>query len=228
MIRAKFYGYFSCMFCLFHLSFSYIQLSSLKSKMFHKILVNKKIKTDFKKITSNDAYQLACFWYDELAQANTEDQFKSQGINLLYRPTKHVFENSINLTDFKYNIISDIDHDCQYYIWRPKIQICLPSLYSVNIDDQDDKFDNGDNSDNGDNDDTDNNRFQKTLLYPSFRETMYLLSLDMNNRSKPITINNIVESPYWNEPKHDSYEILQCSIERFFVDYLKYSGLKYK
>jgi len=187
--------------------------------------VNKKIKTDFKKITSNDAYQLACFWYDELIQANTEDQFNSQGINLLYKPTKYLFENSINLTDLKYNIMSDIDHDCQYYIWRPKIQICLPSLYSVNLDDQDDNFDNGDGSYN---DNTDNNRFDKTLLYPSFRETMYLLSLDMKNRSESIIINNIVESPYWNEPKHDSYEALQYSIKRFFVDYLKYSGLKYK
>ena len=89
----------------------YIQLSSLKSKMFHKILVNQKIKNDFRKITSNDAYQIASFWYDELVETNAEEIAKKQhSINLLYRPRKPVFESSVNLTDFKYNIISDVDN----------------------------------------------------------------------------------------------------------------------
>ena len=192
------------------LSSGYIQLSSLKSKLFHKVLINSKIKSDFKKITSNDAYQVACFWHDEVVRACSEEERKHQSISLLYRPTsKHIFDNSVNLTDFKYNIISDVDHKNQYYIWRPKIQICLPSLRSMEIDKT-------------------TNEVTKTLLYPSFRETMYLLSLKARNKSEMVIINNIVQSPYWSEPKHDSYEIMQYSVQNFFVSYLKYQGLKYK
>ena len=72
------------------------------------------------------------------------------------------------------------------------------------------------------------NEVTKTLLYPSFRETMYLLSLEARNKSEMVIINNIVQSPYWSEPKHDSYEIMQYSVRNFFVNYLKYQGLKYK
>ena len=190
-------------------SSGYIQLSSLKSKMFHKVLINNKIKTDFKKITSNDAYQIVCFWQDELIKTNSEENNKNQHNGLLYRHTsKHVFDNSVNLTDFKYNIISDIYHKNEYYIWRPKIQICLPLAHSIQQIDE--------------------NEINKTQLYPSFRETMYLLSLETTNRSENAIVNNIVQSPYWNEPKQDSYEIMQHSVKTFFVNYLKYSGLKYK
>ena len=192
-------------------SYGYIQLSPLKSKMFHKVLVNNKIKRDFKKISSNDAYQVVCFWQDELTRSTLEENNKNQQIRLLYEPTsKHIFDNSVNLTDFKYNIISDIHHKNHYYIWRPKIQICLPLPDSIEIDKSE-------------------NEFNKTQLYPSFRETMYLLSLEVKkNRQESAIVNNIVLSPYWNEPKHNSYEIMQNSVKRYFVNYLKYPGLKYK
>lgn len=197
---------------LMNLSFSYeyIQLSTLKSKLFHKILINKKIKSDFKKISSFDAYQISTYWNDELTNACSEESKKYQNINLLYRPDTHVFKNSINLTDIKYDIISDTNKLNSYYIWRPKIQICLPSLYLVK------------------NDDSEESEFQKTLLYPSFRETMHILSLNMNDRNEQIIVNNIVQSPYWTEPIHESYNLLQYSIEEYFVKYLKYPGLKYK
>lgn len=199
----------------------YIQLSALKSKMFHKILVNQKIKNDFRKITSNDAYQIASFWYDELAETNAEEIAKKQhSINLLYRPRKPVFESSVNLTDFKYNIISDVDNQNEYYIWRPKIQICLPSLHSVNElckhEDEDE--------------DAKSECIKKTLLYPSFRETMFLLSLEsrQNDRNKCANIVNIAQSPYWHEPKCDSLDILNYSLHQYFVKYLKYSNLEIK
>ena len=189
----------------------YVQLSSLKSKIFHKILTNKKIKTDFKKITSNDAYQLSSFWHDELLQTTKDEARQHHGISLLYQPTNHIYKNSVNLTDMKYNIISDIENKHCYYIWRPKIQICLPSMYAIRIKD-----------------DESNSELKRTLLYPSFRETMYLISVEMNNHSNGAIIANIVQSPYWNEPQYDSYDILQFSLENFFVNYLKYPSLKYK
>ena len=202
-----------------NLSFSrgYIQLSSLKSTMFHKILVNKKIKNDFRKITSNDAYQIASFWYDELTEGTNEEIAKNQhGINLLYRPTKNVFQTSVNLTDFKYNIISDLDNQNEYFIWRPKIQICLPSLHSVELDNtcENKKSD----------------PIKKTLLYPSFRETMYLLSLEFpdHTRNKSVVLSNIARSPYWNDPKYDSLEVLNYSLYQYFVKYLKYPSLEIK
>jgi len=197
------------------MSSGYIQISSLKSKIFHKILVNDKIKTDFKKISSNDAYQLACFWHDELMDTLSEkirdtQNSDDQNINLLYKPSpKHIFDNSVNLTDFKYNIINDNAKKNEYYIWRPKVQICLPSLYGIN-------------EYNGDED------ICNPLLYPSFRETMYLLSIDSKNRKNGATINNIVKSPYWNEPKHNSYKVMHFSVKKYFVNYLKYKNLKYK
>lgn len=197
---------------LMNLSFSYgyIQLSSLKTKLFHKILINKKIKSDFKRISSYDAYQISTYWNDELTNACSEESKKCQNINMLYSPDTHVFNNSINLTDIKYDIISDINKKNTYYIWRPKIQICLPSLYLVeNSNESEDEF-------------------QKTLLYPSFRETMHLLSLNMDGRNENIIVNNIVQSPYWNEPIHESYNLLQFSIKEYFTKYLKYPGLKYK
>lgn len=202
-------------------SCGYIQLSSLKSKMFHKILVHQKIKGDFRKITSNDAYQIASFWYNELSEANNENILKREhGIDLLYRPTKPVFETSVNLTDFKYNIISDVNNKNEYYIWRPKIQICLPSLQSVV-----DARKNEDNNENIKSEDS-----QKTLLYPSFRETMFLLSLDSPDqyRNKGAIICNIARSPYWNEPKYNSLKVLNYSLHQYFVKYLKYPGLEIK
>lgn len=211
------------------MSSGYIQISSLKSKIFHKVLVNDKIKTDFKKISSNDAYQLTCFWHDELVDTLSEkirepQNSDDQNINLLYRPSpKHIFDNSVNLTDFKYNIINDNSKKNQYYIWRPKVQICLPSLYGIN-------------EYNGDeeickikiNEDIQNEDICNPLLYPSFRETMYLLSIDSKNRTNGATINNIVKSPYWNEPKHNSYKVMHFSVNKYFVNYLKYNNLKYK
>lgn len=204
-----------------HFSCGYIQLSSLKSKMFHKILVHQRIKNDFRKITSNDAYQIACFWYDELSETNNEEFLKTQhGIDLLYRPTKAVFDTSVNLTDFKYSIISDIDHKNEYYIWRPKIQICLPSLHSV------DHFPKNEDTDEN----TKSANIQKTLLYPSFRETMFLLSLESpeHSRNKCVSLSNIARSPYWNEPKYNSLEVLNYSLYQYFVKYLKYPGLEIK
>ena len=50
----------------------------------------------------------------------------------------------------------------------------------------------------------------------------------MNDRNEQIIVNNIVQSPYWTEPIHESYNLLQYSIEEYFVKYLKYPGLKYK
>ena len=208
---------FLCVLLFLQLSFScgYIQLSSLKSKIFHRILVNQKIKNDFRKITSNDAYQIASYWYNELSETSCKEMDKTQhSINLLYRPTKSVFETSVNLTDFKYNIISDIDNKNEYYIWRPKIQICLPSLHTVNEADKNVK----------------NDGLQKTLLYPSFHETMFLLSLENPDhyRNKPVTLSNIARSPYWNEPKYDSLEVLNYSLKKYFVNYLKYPNLEIK
>lgn len=186
----------------------YIQLSSLKTKMFHRILINNKIKSDFKKITSNDAYQIVCFWHDELIRSSLEENNKIQNDCILYNPTsKHIFDNSVNLTDFKYNIISDIHHKNEYYIWRPKIQICLPLSDSTPLDE---------------------NEINKTQLYPSFRETMHLLSLEKTNRYDNAIVINLVQSPYWNEPENDTYKIMQYSVKTFFVNYLKYSGVKYK
>jgi hypothetical protein len=202
-----------CIIFILNLPFlnGYIHFESLKAKIFHKILVNKKIKTDFKEIEPQDAYQLACFWYDELSYANSKKSYDSQGIDLLYRPTKHIFENSVNLTDIKYNILINNETDQQYFIWRPKIQINLSSLHSMNI-----ATDNNDSVN------------ESTTIYPSFRETMYLLSLNTKEDINIVTINNIVQSPYWNEHKDISNEIFESSLEKYFVKYLKYSGLNYK
>jgi len=188
----------------------YVQLSTLKSSLFHKIMINNKIKKDFKKITSTDAYQLASFWHDELLHiTSTENKDEHQDIGFLYKPTNEIFKSSLNLTDFKYGVISDVENENTYYIWRPKIQICLPCLNSIQINEAD--MDN----------------FQKPLLYPSFRETMYLLSLNLTSRTSCAIVNNIVQSPYWNEPLHDSYKTMQTSMEQYFVGYLKYRGLSY-
>ena len=215
--RDKFMLFFGSLIFL-QLSFSsgYIQLSTLKSKMFHKILVNQKIKNDFRKITSNDAYKIASFWHDELTETNNEMYNNQNRIDLLYNPTKSVFETSVNLTDFKYNIINDADNINEYYIWRPKIQICLPFLHSVDetIVNQDCK----------------NEGIKKTLLYPSFCETMFLLLLESPDRyrNKCATLSNIARSPYWNEPKYDSLELLNYSLKKYFVNYLKYPRLHIK
>lgn len=141
-ILNKIYYLTMCILSVFSSS-GYIQLSSLKTKMFHKVLTNKKIKKDFKKITSNDAYQIASFWHDELTEINQEEKTKYlQGINLFYRSTRSVFETSVNLTDFKYVIISDTEKKNEYFIWRPKIQICLPTLHVAEINDDDCDNDN--------------------------------------------------------------------------------------
>lgn len=207
MIPPTFFKAFLVLSYLF-ISSGYIQLSTLKSKSFHKILINQKIKTDFKKITSNDAYQIASFWYDELEKVGADEGIDHKcDIHPLSKTNNILYEKSANLTDYQYNIINDIENKNHHYIWRPKIQICLPTLRSVNIDDD----------------------FPKTLLCPSFRETMYLLSLEGRNESlEDAIIRNIVQSPYWNKPEHESYNILQYSVERFFIDYLKYPCVKYK
>lgn len=57
---------------------------------------------------------------------------------------------------------------------------------------------------------------------------MYLLCLETKDRNHKAIIKNIVRSPYWNEPKYDSLEILQFSLNSFFVNYLKYPGIEHK
>ena len=70
---------------------------------------------------------------------------------------------------------------------------------------------------------TDNNDSvnESTTIHPSFRETMYLLSLNTKEDVNIVTINNIVQSPYWNEHKDISNEIFESSLEKYFVKYLK-------
>lgn len=181
-------------------SHAYVKLTALKTKLFHKIMINSKVNQDFKQLSPQDASQLASFWHDELMHANTSPNIPNPDMRCLYNA--HIKDSEVqnNLTDFKYEVQVDINQINKYYIWRPKIQICLPSLHSVSIVDS---------------------NINKTLLYPSFRETMYLFSI-VCDKSNGVTIKSIVQSPYWHDLKHESYDILQNSLKEYFMEKLKY------
>lgn len=93
---------------------SYMHPSNFRSNIVNSILINSKIKNDFKKLNKDEALKLTSFWYNEINQS----QFNEQS------STDHDYDPEHN------NILKQILVDCgaddiRYLIWRPKIQICM-------------------------------------------------------------------------------------------------------
>ena len=66
---------------------------------------------------------------------------------------------------------------------------------------------------------------QNPLLYPSFRESIYLVSFYGDNREQGVKIKNIVKSPFWFDDDYNSTNIFKEAMTCYFVSYLKYSNI---
>lgn len=183
----------------------YIHMSRLRMKLMNSILINSKVKNDFKTLEKNEAFQLSSFWYDELSKThNSHLNDKFQGVEMLYHTTN--YENN-NLINFKYDIISNNNINERYLIWRPKIQLCLHESYdAVNQK---------------------NYSKHNPTLYPSFRESIYLMSIESNLSEDGVKITNLVKSPFWVDNNYNSSSLFKESMDRYFISYLKYPSLEY-
>lgn len=185
---------------------SYIHMSRLRVNLMNCILTSPKIKHDFKTIDKNEAFQLTSFWYNELMQMQKSDiDVWYQGLKLLYQPISRESDDYIN---FKYNILCN-SQDEKYVIWRPKVQLSLEKTYNaLSATKQENSSDNS-----------------NPLLYPSFRESIYLVSFYGYNREEGVKIKNIVKSPFWIDDDYNSTNIFNEAMTSYFVSYLKYSNI---
>ena len=188
---------------------AYFQMSKYRLNLLTDILTNSKVKNDFKTISHDDAFQLTSFWYEETKKIEyCETTNANQGVEYLYRPNRGIFENTDRLLDLRYDISKTKSQKDEhtYMIWRPKIQILIPYMHS--------SYENC-------------TLISKPTLYPSFRETFYLLRVDRSDREYGVNILNIVKSPFWLDEKYNSLELMKSSLNKYLVSYLKYPQIYY-
>lgn len=181
-------------------------MSRLRVNLMNCILTSSKIKHDFKTIDKNEAFQLTTFWYNELMQMQKSDiDVRYQGLKLLYQP---ISRESGDYVKFRYNILCN-SQDEKYVIWRPKVQLSLKKTYNaLSSTKQENSSDNS-----------------NPLLYPSFKESIYLVSFNGDSREEGVKIKNIVKSPFWNDDDYNSTNIFKEAMTSYFVSYLKYSHI---
>ena len=184
---------------------SYVHMSRLRTNLMNSILISSKVKKDFKALDKDEAFQLSSFWYDELIKTHQSGlNNKFMGVEMLYHSTNY---ESNNLINFKYDIISDNNPNEQYFIWRPKIQLCLHETYNT----------------------LNQRNYSKhnSALYPSFRESIFLMSINSEFKEEGVKITNLVKSPFWVDDNYNSSNLLKDSMNRYFISYLKYPSIEY-
>ena len=187
----------------------YINMNNFKTNLITNIKVDKTIKKDFKKLNNNDAYKLMEYWHNEIKQASyMKYDFDTTNINYLYEYDDDDLEynefkskNLRNLTVIKYNLLFNKNNKNNWFIWRPNIEIDISRLCLYDISCK---------------------IMHNALLYPSIRESIYFVEIDMTNRSYGVIVKNIVKTPYWYNDIYDSSDILVDSLNKYFVSYLKY------
>lgn len=184
----------------------YIYMSRLRMNLMNSILINTKIKNDFKWLDHDEAMLLTSFWQKELINSQTSHIDDSvQDVDMLFRDINKENNNLINM---KYRLICNRENNDKYLIWRPKIQLFLQGVYDMLHN-------------------TDNNT-RHTLLYPSFRESIFLILISCDKREDGVKVINLVKSPFWTDDNYNSDELLKGSMKKYFVSYLKYKSIEYK
>lgn len=190
----------------------YIHMNNFKTKLITNIKVDKIIKTDFKKLNNNDAYKLMEYWHNEIKQASyMKYDFDTTNMNYLYESddgdseyNEFKSKNLRNLTSIKYNLLFNKNNKNNLFVWRPNIEIDISrlSLYEIT-----------------------SKTMHNTLLYPSIRESIYFVEIDMTNRNYGVIVKNIVKTPYLYNDNYNSYDILIESLNKYFISYLKYPNV---
>ena len=189
----------------------YVHMNTLKMNLINNIKQDEIIKKDFKQLNNESSYELISYWHDEIRRASYfRYDLDTTNMNYLYdleednSLNEYRSKNLKNLTNIKYNLLFDKKNDTSWIVWRPNIEICLSRLclydmtYKV---------------------------MHNTLLYPSIREYIYLIEIDMSSRTKPVIIKNILKNPYWYNERYDCLDILQESLDKYFISYLKYLNI---
>lgn len=184
----------------------YIYMSRLRMNLMNSILINSKVKNDFKWLDHDEAKLLTSFWYEELTKSqNSHIDDSLQGVELLFR---HTNKENNNLINMKYKLVCNIENNDKYLVWRPKIQLFLQGVYDMLH--------------------STNNYTHDTLLYPSFRESIFLISVSCDKREDSVKVTNLVKSPFWTDDNYNSDELLKNSMKKYFVSYLKYKSIDFE
>lgn len=158
----------------------------------------KKSSKDIKIIDDQDAYRLASFWYGEMKyQQEVSINNDRQRIECLYRENNEEYEKMSNMMSFYYDFEKDKEKYTEYLIWKPKIS---PSFI-------------------------DNNR-QNSIFYPSFRQTMCIVSFQCMKND--ICIENMIYTPFWKGDVNIIKKKLKALLIDYFVDYLKHREIHFE
>ena len=136
--------------CLFFIALcdGFIYHNHIAMNQPYMVNFQKKSSKDIKIIDNKDAHRLASFWYGEMKhQQEFSINNERQRIECLYRENNEDYEKMSNMMSFYYDFEKDNEKYTEYLIWKPKINPCF-------IDD---------------------NR-QNSIFYPSFRDTMCIVS----------------------------------------------------
>ena len=158
----------------------------------------KKSSKDIKIIDNKDAHRLASFWYGEMKhQQEFSINNERQRIECLYRENNEDYEKMSNMMSFYYDFEKDNEKYTEYLIWKPKINPCF-------IDD---------------------NR-QNSIFYPSFRQTMCIVSFQCMKND--ICIENMIYTPFWKGDVNIIKKKLKALLIDYFIDYLKHREIHFE
>ena len=166
---------------------AYLYHNHVSLKQPYMVEFQKRCSKDIKIISKDDAYKLTSHWYHEMKDqqydAMTQENNR-QDIQYLYTFEKKDYMRMSNMMTFYYDFENDKANHMEYLIWKPRIK-------PVFI----------------------NEPRQNSIFYPSFRQTMCLISFECIKNT--IRIDSLIYSPFWNGDTN----IIQKKSRAFFVDY---------
>ena len=187
-------------FLFFSLTQSYFYYNNYRLKYPNYIIKKAKFRKDLTSINHELAKKASNLWYDELKIKHIISN--NQNIHLFYKENNKYY-NETNVKDydaFMYDVEMNY-YDNKYLLWKPSIK---PLMIKDGNEDS-------------------------SILYPSYREALSIISYKDNKNENQILINNFITSPYIRSGENtDINREIKKILINYFVGYLKYGKIMFK
>ena len=187
------------LFLFFTLAQSYVYYNHYRLKYPNYIIKKTRYHKDLNQIDYKLARKVSKVWFDELKIKHIMEN--NQNINLLYKSDKSYNEETTNeYVDFMYDIETEPD-DFKYLLWKPKMK---PLIIKDGNEDS-------------------------SILYPSFREALSVISYKENKEKNIINVNEFVVSPYIRSDENTNiHKQIKNVLINYFLGYLKFNKIEFK
>ncbi len=178
---------------------AYLYHNHISLKQPYMVDFQKRCSKDIKIINKDDAYKLTSHWYNEMKDQQyyaTSIDNDRQDIQYLYTNEKKDYIQMSNMMTIYYDFESDKSHHMEYLIWKPRIK-------PVFIDEP----------------------RQNSIFYPSFRQTMCLVSFECNKNE--IRIDSLIYSPFWVGDTNMIQKKSKAFLVDYFIEYMKHNEVNF-